>query len=185
MKKIAAKSRISYKAKSIGYLFIAIVIVFGCTQHTDPGQQIVFAAKAFFDSAKHTGEGSVYVAGTLSGDGVYYKNNTVAITCYKDRMECLSYSVAQIGTSQVSRLEAPTSYPVTNWDAHEIVAAGFADSMNCRKVTITINRKSEITVWAEEPTNQSTASCKDVDTRIRKWTIDDSPGWKALHANNK
>jgi len=38
----------------------------------------------------------VYVAGTLTGEGVGYPNNSVAITCYKDGMECLTISVDQI-----------------------------------------------------------------------------------------
>jgi len=96
------------------YLSLAIVLVaLGCTRHAELDQQIVFASKAFYDSAETTGEGYVYVAGTLSGEGVAYKNNTVAVTCYKDRMECLTYSVAQIGPNQVGRLDAPASYPVT------------------------------------------------------------------------
>jgi hypothetical protein len=85
----------------------------------------------------------------------------------------------------VGRLDSPESYPVTKWDAHEIVATGSADSMNCRKVTISIVRKSETAVWVEEPINQSSAACKDAETRVLKWTIEDSPGWKALQTTKK
>ena len=165
------------------YLFLAILLLaVGCKKELE--QQIVFAPKAFYDSSQTTGEGYMYVAGTLTGDGVAHKNNTVAVTCYKDRMECLTYSVEQIGPNQVGRLDAPTSYPVTKWDAYEIVATAAGDAgVDCRKVTISIVRKSETVVWIEEPINQSRAACKDADTRLLKSTIEDPPGWKALHGN--
>jgi hypothetical protein len=179
------KDQRRHKLRRIPYLFLAIALVaFGCTRRAELGQQIVFASKAFYDSAQTTGEGHVYIAGTLSGEGVAYKNNTVAVTCYKDRMECLTYSVAQIGPNQVGRLDSPASYPVTKWDAYEIVATDSEASMNCRKVTISIVRKSQTAVWVEEPINQSSAACKDAETRVLKWTIEE-PGWKALHTNNK
>ena len=176
-----------HKLRHIPHLFLAIVLIaFGCTRNAVPGQQIVFAPKAFFDSAQTgPGEGSVYISGTLSGDGVNYKNNTVAITCYKDRMECLTYSVAQIGPNQVGRLDSPASYPVSKWDSYEIVATEPELPMNCRKVTISIVRKSATAVWVEEPINQSSAACKDAETRVLKWTIEDSPGWKAPQTTKK
>jgi hypothetical protein len=37
-------------------------------------------------------------------------------------------------------------------------------------------------VWVEEPVNQGVAFCKDADMRIYKWTIEDSPVWKAVKA---
>jgi hypothetical protein len=145
----------------------------------------MFAAKSFYDSAQTTGEGFVYISGTLSGDGVAYKNNTVAVSCYKDRMECLTNSIEQIGSNQVSRLAWPISYPITKWDSYEIVANELVTSMSCRKDTISIIRKSESAVWVEKPVNQSSAVCKNADTRILKWTIEDSLNWKALHVKNK
>lgn len=163
---------------------VIVLVALGCTRH-ESEQQIVFASKAFADSAQTGGEGYVYLAGTLTGEGIPYKNNTVAVTCDKDRMECLTYSVEQIGPNQLGRLAAPTSYPVTKWNAYEIVATGAGDAVDCRKVTISIVRKSETAVWVEEPINQSHAACKDADTRLLKWTIEDPPGWKALHGNTR
>jgi hypothetical protein len=163
----------------ISILSIAIVLgILGCTKHDGPEQQIVFDRKAFFDTAQTgIGEGSVYIAGTLTGEGVAYKNNSVAITCYKDRMECLTYLVEQIGPNQIGRLDSLTSYPVTKWDEFEVVASDSADLINCRKVTISIVRKTESAVWVEEPINQSNVTCKSAGTQVLKWTIEDSPGW--------
>jgi hypothetical protein len=162
--------------------FAIMFAVLGCTRHEE---QLVFAPKAFYDSAQTTGDGQVYIAGTLTGDGVSYKNNTVAVTCYKDRMECLTYSVEEIGPNQVGRLDSPATYPVTKWGPYEIVATDSGDALNCRKVTISIVRKSETVVWVEEPVNQSRAACKNTDTRLLKWTIEDPPAWKAHHANTR
>lgn len=180
------KDQRGHKLRRIPHLFLALVLIaFGCTRQAPSEQQIMFAPKAFYDSDQTTGEGFVYISGTLSGDGVAYKNNTVAVTCYKDRMECLTSSIEQIGPNQVSRLDQPTSYPITKWDTYEIVATGLVTSMSCRKDTISIVRKSESAVWVEEPINQSSAACINAGTRFLKLTIEDSPGWKALHTNNK
>jgi hypothetical protein len=162
--------------------FVIGLMAFGCARQDETADNIVFAPKAFYDSAQTTDEGYVYAAGTLAGDGVTYKNNTVAVACYQDRMECLTYGVEQNGPNQVSRLDAPSSYPVTKWDAYEIVAAGPSDSVHCRKVTISVGRRTETVVWVDEPINQSSSACKDADTRLLKWTIEDSPGWKAIHS---
>ena len=161
---------------------ITVVAALGCARHDE--QQIVFDSKHFYDSAQTTGDAFVYIAGTLTGDGVGYKNNTVAVTCYKDRMECLMESVEQIGPNQVGRLESPISYPITKWSAYEIVAADSTDTPHCRKTTISIVRTSQSAVWVEEPINQSSAECKDDDTRVRKWTIEDSPATRAMRSSS-
>ena len=149
-----------------------------CGRDDRRDQQIVFDRKAFFDSGQSSGDGYVYVAGTLTGEGVQYKNNTTAIVCYKERMECVTYGVEQIGPNQIGRLDSPLAYPVTKWDSYEIVAAGAGDTANCRKVTISIVRQTELVVWVEEPINQASAACKNADTRLLKWTIEDSPFWR-------
>lgn len=155
-----------------------IIVTLSCSPQREREQQIVFDRKAFFDSAQATGDGYVYVAGTLTGEGVPYKNNTTAIVCYKDRMECISYEVKQIGPNQIGRLDSPLAYPITKWDSQEIVAVGPGDAANCRKVTINIVRNTELVTWVEEPINQASAACRNADTRLLKWTIEDSPFWR-------
>lgn len=155
---------------------IIALLVLGCTGR-DAEQQIVFAPKAFFDGGQ---SGYVYIAGTLTGAGIGYENNTTVIVCYADRKECLTYSVQQIGRNQVGRLDAPIIYPVIKWDDHEVVATETGDVAACNKVTISIERKSETALWVTEPINQSRAQCKNANTKILKWTIEDSPAWKAM-----
>lgn len=157
-----------------------VVATVGCTSR-DRGETIVFDSKAFFDG----GEGYVYAAGTLTGEGVQYKNNTTAVVCYKDRMECITYGVEQIGPNQIGRLDAPSAFPITKWDSYEIVASGPGDAVDCRKVTISIVRKTELVVWVEEPINQATAACRSADTRLLKWTLEDAPLWKGNPTKTK
>ena len=69
---------------------------------------IIFGNKVFSDLGV-----VVYITGTLTGDGVAYKNNTIAVTCYIDRRECLVSSIQQIGENQIGRLDMPGIYPIT------------------------------------------------------------------------
>jgi len=162
---------------NLRYTLWLVLLLVGC-QGKQSDQQIMFATKAFFDSAQTSiGDGSVYIAGTLTGPGIGYPNNTTAITCYLDRRECFTYSVEQIGPNQVSRLDSPMRYSVTKWDGHEVVATGAGD---CGKVTITIDRKSESALWVTEPVNQTRTQCKHANTKVLKWAVEDPPAWKAL-----
>jgi hypothetical protein len=142
-------------------------------------QDIIFAAKVFYDGAKTRGDGFVYIGGTLTGEGVANKNNTIMIACYNDRRECLFSSVDQVGPNQIGRLGAPDRYAITTWNPNEIVATGPYAS-GCRKITINIDRKTESVTWVEEPSDQSPPACKNADTKTYKWSIEDPPFWKAL-----
>ena len=150
----------------------------GCKELQKPPQQIIFPSKTFFDGEQIGGY--VYVAGTLTGEGLAYPNNTTVIACYAKRRECLTYSVEQIGPNQIGHVDAPLDYPVIKWDAYEIVASGTGDAGPCSKVTISIVRKAETALWVTEPINQSRSQCKNANTKILKWTIEDSPGWAAI-----
>lgn len=139
----------------------------------------IFDTKSYFENKVDNFE-SVYVAGTLTGSGIGYKDNTTAITCYKDKMECLVNSVEGISENscQISRLDSPISYPVIKWDDSLIVASteNPYDNFSCSKTTINIDRKSKVTEWVQEPINQSVLSCKNSDNKTYKWTIED-PSW--------
>ena len=150
-------------------------VLLGC-KGSEPEQQIVFAPKAFYANSY-----GVYVAGTLTGDDVPYKNNTTMIMCYSNHMECLATSVEQIGSNQIGRLDVPRSYPVIKWNADVVVASDYGDLNHCNKVTISIALASETAVWLTEPVNRTQEECKkNFNTKILKWTIEDSPAWKAM-----
>jgi hypothetical protein len=138
---------------------------------------LIFAPKNFADF----GDSVVGISGTLTGDGIGYKNNTYAIACYKERRACFISSIEQIGARQIGRMDYPYSYPIVKWDAYEVIAAEEPSMFGCNKATITTVRKRETALWVREPINQTRPECKDSDTRFYKWTIEDSLGWKRMH----
>jgi hypothetical protein len=170
--------------------FVAVTILFllqrPWVRQSHISTDIIFGAKAFSDSAKsnfnYLGYDIVSVTGTLTGDGIAYKNNSYSVTCYEDRRECLVYSVDEIGDNQVGYLEIPTFYPIMKWTPDEIVASEHVVPLvpRCTKITISLERKTEEAVWVEEPINQAIAACKNADTQIRKFTIESPPFWKTM-----
>jgi len=159
-------------------LIVGAALAFATTmaQHTQvdtPSRDntIIFPQKLFSD----LGDASVSISGTLTGEDLGYPNNQYVIACFRDRQECWSNYVEQIGHNQVGRLVTPVSFRITEWNASEVVAGG--DSI-CQKTTITLSRKSETALWVEEPINQTRPECKMGHTTIQKFTIEDSPGWK-------
>jgi hypothetical protein len=161
--------------------FVAVSIILLQTQKVpsyDPSG-IIFDTKSFNDTGPTDfGDDVVSIAGTLTGDGVANKNNSVSVTCYQDRMECLIYSIAQIGPNQVGRLDMPNIFPITNWNSDKILAVESGDTVACRKGTINIQRKTKTAVWIEEPINQPHPTCKETHTKTYHWTIEDPPFWK-------
>lgn len=144
-------------------------------------EDIVFAHKVFAQGGEELGYGFVTVSGTLTGKGLAYPNNTYAVSCLKQYNACFVSNVEQIGRNQIGRMENPFAYPIVKWTSDEIIAEG-AWSL-CFKVTITIDRKAESLLWVEEPINQTKPNCKDANTTIRKYSIEDSPRWKKMSGN--
>lgn len=159
---------------------VAAMIYLQVQRRAFEGDQLIFAAKSFYDSKQTVRDGYVAISGTLTGEGLGYPNNTYSIACFQDRKECVLSYVEQIGHYQIGHMEAPTVYPIEKWDAYEIVAADEPGPRRCTKVTITIERRQGTLLWVQEPINQTIPACKDSDTKIYKWTIEDSPGWKRL-----
>lgn len=155
---------------------MAAAVLFG-SDAWGTDDDIIFANKNFVD----VGDANVGISGTLTGDGIGYKNNTYVITCMKDHRECFITSIEQIGDHQIGRLDYIYSFPITKWDAYEVVATEDVTNWNCAKSTITLERKRETALWVREPINQASPNCKTSDTQIRKWTIEDSLGLKRLN----
>lgn len=152
----------------------------------EKSDQLVFAPKVFYDSnSMDTDWGLVVISGTLVGQGMAYPNNTYGIACYKQYKACFVSYVEQIGHEQLGRIQTSDAYPIIKWDTFEVVAQDEPNMFACRRVTITIARKSESLLWYEEPVNQTKPNCKDVDASIAKYSIDDAPRWKQLHAGAK
>jgi hypothetical protein len=89
----------------------------------------------------------VYVSGTLTGQGVAYKYNTIAVSCSREQNECLVNTMESIGSAgngscQISRLDIPQPYAIEQWTGDKIIA-----SLQTRcggGETYVIDRKSEI-----------------------------------------
>jgi hypothetical protein len=137
-------------------------------EQPQPDEDIIFANKLFVNT-----EAFVYVAGTLTGDWIGYKNNTYSVLCVPQ--ECMVAYAEQIGSRQVGRIDGPTVFPIVNWTADEVVAS---DNSLCAKITITIDRRTKTLLWVETPINQTTIGCKDADNAIRKATIEDWLFWQ-------
>src|SRR5262245_46018879 len=112
---------------------------------------------------------NLYISGRLAGDNVRHKNNAVVITCDKPRMQCIFSAVYDIGSNLIDRLDPHSVYPVTKWNAVELVAS---NEGSCQRETITIARKPQGFVWVHEPINLTSPMCKDAITQIYKWKIE-------------
>jgi len=66
----------------------------------DSAPDIMFPKKSFIWFSEPKPYANVYVIGTLTGEGVMYKNNTTVVSCDNSRMECVTFTVDQIGPNQ-------------------------------------------------------------------------------------
>jgi hypothetical protein len=143
-----------------------------------PDDDLMFAEKNFFEFQ----DMSVYISGTLTGEGLGYPNNTYAISCIHDKGDCWIASVEQIGPKHVGRMDNPYSIPITKWDKNEIVASEEPSMFACVRTILTINRFSKEALLVYMPVNQTKPDCAKSESKIRKYTIEDSIGWKRLNA---
>jgi hypothetical protein len=154
---------------------VAVLCASQCAWGAD--DDISFAPKNFAE----LGDSFVGISGTLTGDGLAYKNNTYSISCYRDRKECFVTSIEQIGSGQIGRMDYMSIYPITRWNQFEVVAAEDPDTFGCMAVTITITRKTENALWVQQPINQTRPECLKSDTKTHKYTVEDSIGWKRMN----
>jgi len=161
---------------ALGTVMLATAL---CFDHSQGGadDDIVFEPKAFVDLPDY---GMITVSGTLTGDGTGYKNNTITISCFKDRRECYIASIQQIGHNHMGSIDVDI-FPIMKWNADEVVAAGDITELNCSRTTIVIERKSKAAQYVQEPVNQTRPRClKFPDPKVHKWTIKDPPLWKEM-----
>ena len=91
----------------------------------------------------------------------------------------------QPADQQISRMDAPHECEICKWTPQEVVA-GDDGSFGCFKTTITIDRRSEDGLWVEEPLNRTHVMCAKSDNKVRKPTIESSPGRKrTLECNRR
>ncbi len=144
-----------------------------------PADQIVFSDKSFYDSRPGYNDGAVTVSGTLTGVDSRYANNSYVIACYHAYQACFVSYLEQVGPNQIGSLNL-VAYPIVKWDAYVVVAQEESNTYSCVRTTITVERQTPNFLWVEEPTNQTQPNCKNSDTKVHKYTIEDSPGWKRI-----
>ena len=166
-----------------GAMAAFLTVIYFDTHKPPQDSDIVFAAKNFYES-KDKEFAYVGISGTLTGKGLGYPNNTYAVACYGIYKTCFVSYVQQIGQQQIGRMENPAVFPIVKWNDYEVVAQEEQTLFGCFRVTMTIDRKSEALLWVEESINQTKPSCKDDDTNIRKYSIEDSPQWKKIFGRN-
>jgi hypothetical protein len=160
-------------ARMRGYLQLAIFItIFAGAAHA-ADDDIFFSRKVFSDAGDE-----VSIAGTVTGEGIGYPNNSTRITCIRARNECAVVSVEQIGFNQIGSIQIPFYLPITRWTDQEIIAGEMPPFAGCERTTIFITRKTQTVLWVQEPANQGYAFCEHSDSRVQRWTVEDSPGAK-------
>src|SRR6516165_8933723 len=76
-------------------------IIYLESQQKTLNDDIVLGNKMYYEG----GEDFVALHGTLTGQGLAYPNDSVAVTCWADRKECGVSSLEQIGQNQIGRLD--------------------------------------------------------------------------------
>jgi hypothetical protein len=100
----------------VGILCGAAALIYLQAQRVVPTDEIVFAAKNFYD-ASAIQVGYVTISGTVTGDGLAYPNNTRSISCWSDIKQCYVAEIEQIGHNQIGQMTSPYPYPIVKWSA--------------------------------------------------------------------
>lgn len=146
---------------------------------------IIFSLKSFTDTPE-----MVHVEGTLTGDGIGYKNNRSAVTCYHDIGECITMHIDAEGR-QVFPIGPPVIFTVRLWAADRIVAdfavpcgekpkSGFPGNPLLKQEWQT----NASDTWIIDRTRQ-TAELIDhpcLGAKIYHWMIENPPFWKKATA---
>jgi hypothetical protein len=154
----------------VGWLAIAPAVAVGPAE-------VIFRAKLFADIGD-----IVHVEGTLTGDGVGYKNNRSALTCYREARECLAIHIDSAGL-QVFSIYPPIRFTVRLWTADRIMADLAEPCGNPPNELF--KREWQTTVsdtWIIDRARQ-TAELIDhpcAEAKTHHWTIEDPPFWKKI-----
>ncbi len=141
----------------------------------------IFDDKRFMNSPDF-----IYAAGTRTGQGVPFPDNTWAIGCYREKMQCWTASVEGVSTDscQIGRMEWPTPMPITKWTDQEIVASDETSPALCRKTTLSIDRRSQTVVFVAEPVNITNSLCGGASTTTEKSTLENSRWQSVMFGKN-
>jgi hypothetical protein len=114
--------RVRYFAVAMASMLFgaAVTLIFlAFPRHSGEEHEIMLSDKSYADRGPDAVQ--VGISGTLTGEGVAYKNNTYNILCEKERRVCDVASFEQIGPNQMGSLDYVGSYSITKWNAYEVV----------------------------------------------------------------
>lgn len=166
---------------SLTFLVVGLASIAPAVAADEP--LVIFNLKAFVD----TGD-MVHVEGTLTGDGVGYKNNRQALTCYQDRQECLATHIDADGR-QVFSIGPPVPFAVQLWTTDRIMAdfagpcgnkpkSSFPDDPLLKEEWHTTMSDTWIIDRARQTAELIDHPC--LGAKTYRWTIEDPPFWKKL-----
>lgn len=164
-----------------GIFFAAIPHHLWADKDNSP-QRILFNRKLFVDMGD-----TVHVEDQVTGKGIGYKVNRSAMTCYRQRQECILTHVDTQGWQAFS-IGSPLIFNILKWDKDLIVAdlpgltmpSGHPCSGNPGGSTWYIHRDTQITVIQENFCNLVTG-----ERGFYEWTIEDDPFWHKAGASTQ
>ena len=131
----------------------------------DASPTIIFDQKSFIDTGR-----MVHVEGTLTGEGIGYKNNRAALTCYRDERQCETVHIEAAGV-HVSFLGPPIPFTVRLWAEDRILADSSAP---CGGSSISFS------TWIVDRARQTAELIEHpcIGDKVYHYTIEDPPFWK-------
>ena len=155
-------------------LILAYLTMIAPVAAADEPPQVIFNPRVFSDMGD-----TVHVEGTVTGDGIGYKNNRSALTCYQQRKECLVVHMESEGM-QVFSIGPPSVFTIRVWTADRITADLDAPCGNPPSARFKDDwQVTESHTWIIDRTRQ-TAELVDhncLGAKTYHWTIEDPPFW--------
>jgi hypothetical protein len=148
---------------------------FAASDNSEPylEKPIIFGMKMFSDMPDIA---TIIVSGTVTGNGVGYKNNYTMLACYRERKQCVAFNIEQNGFNQVSSAVAPDWYEIDQWNDKVVIASS---DTGCISVTIKLDRILKTATIIQGPNQVALLSNSCRDTTTYKWTIEDGPARRA------
>jgi hypothetical protein len=157
-------------------------LILACLAATAPAAadeppHVIFNPKLFADLGD-----VVHVEGTVIGEHVGYKNNRLALTCYRQRRECLEVGLDSQGM-QVFNIRPPHFFAIRVWAEDRITADSSAP---CGDPPLPNIKKedwapSESQTWIVDRIRETAEEIDHqcLEAKTYHWTIEDPPYWSS------
>jgi len=147
--------------------------------------QITFTDYQFSDNKLST-DGWIQISGSLNNPKLSEKdedqanNNTLTIQCTQRNLKCNVARIEQIGNNQVNEISID-EFSISSWTQNKVIATDYeGDDSTCVKNEIVIERASQKSFYISTPIHTSRPNCINAETKINKFTIENSKVWRYL-----